>query len=204
MTRPPEQHLSADEIDAWLAGTLPSALQRHAEQCQLCLEQLRAEREIADQLAALPLLSPTPGFADRVMASVSIPDPFAIRSIQATRRRLLATPKSLALAASLAVVLLGSMTWSIAWSLAHQQTLASIGSWLLAQAGQVLWLGLRGLASNFMEQPWYAVVRTLVENPGRLALVSGLASLAYLGGIVALRRLLAPPSQSVGVVHASV
>jgi hypothetical protein len=138
------------------------------------------------------------------MASVSIPDPFAIRSLQATRRRLLATPKSLALAASLAAVLLGSMTWSIAWSLANQQTLASIGSWLLAQASQVLWLGLRGLASNFMEQPWYAAVRTLVENPGRLALVSALASLAYLGGIVALRRLLAPPTQAVGVAHASV
>lgn len=202
MTRPSEQHLSADDIDAWLAGTLTPALQHHVEQCQLCLEQLRAEWEIADQLAALPLLSPAPGFADRVMASVSIPDPFAIRSLQATRRRLVATPKSLALAASLAIVLLGSMTWSIVWSLTNQQTLASVGSWLLSQAGQALWLGVRGLASNFMEQPWYAGVRALVENPGRLALVSALASLTYLGGIVALRRLLAPPTQ--GVAHASV
>jgi hypothetical protein len=202
MTRPPESHLSAEEIDAWLAGTLAPAQQRHVDQCQLCLEQLRVERDIADQIAALPLLSPTPGFSDRVMASVIVPDPFAIRSLQATRRRLFATPKSIALAASLALLLIGSMAGSIVWSLSHQQTLASLGSWVLSQGGQAAWFGLRSLAANFLEQPWYNSIRALAENPGRLALLSALASLAYLGGIVALRRLLAPPTQQ--VAHASV
>src|SRR3954470_3574576 len=107
MSRPPESHLSSDEIDAWLAGALGSVQQRHVEQCQVCLEQLRVEREIADQIAALPLLSPTPGFSERVMASVVVPDPFAIRSLQETRRRLFATPKRLALAASLTLLLIG-------------------------------------------------------------------------------------------------
>src|SRR5918995_6198726 len=101
MSRPPEPHLSPDEIDSWLAGTLAPALQRHVDQCQVCLEQLRLEREIADQITALPLLSPTPGFSDRVMASIIVPDPFAIRSLQATRRRVLASPRSIAFAASL-------------------------------------------------------------------------------------------------------
>ena len=63
MTRPSGSHLSADEIDAWLAGALAPALQRHVDQCQVCLEQLRVEREIADQIAALPLLGPMPGFS---------------------------------------------------------------------------------------------------------------------------------------------
>jgi hypothetical protein len=202
MSRPPESHLSSDEIDAWLAGALGPAQQRHVEQCQLCLEQLRAEREIADQIAALPLLSPMPGFSDRVMASVIVPDPFAIRSMQATRRRLFSTPKSIALAASLALLLVGSMAGSIVWSLNNQQTIASLGSWLMSQGEQVAWFGLRGLASNFIEQPWYNTARTLFENPGRLALLSAMASLAYLGGIVALRRLLALPTQR--VAHASI
>jgi hypothetical protein len=202
MSRPPESHLSSDEIDAWLAGALGSAQQRHIEQCQLCLEQLRAEREIADQIAALPLLSPMPGFSDRVMASVIVPDPFAIRSLQATRRRLFSTPKSIALAASLALLLVGSMAGSIVWSLNNQQTIASLGTWLMTQGEQVAWFGLRGLASNFIEQPWYNTVRGLFENPGRLALLSAMASLAYLGGIVALRRLLALPTQR--VAHASI
>jgi hypothetical protein len=202
MTRPPESHLSPEQIDAWLAGTLDPEMKGHVDRCQSCLEQLRAERELVEQIAALPLLGPIPGFADRVMASVKVPDPFAIRSLQATRRRLLATPRSLAFAASVALLLLGSMVGSIAWSLSHQETLTSVGSWLVAQGADVAWLALRGLASNFIEQPWYTALRSLAEHPPRLALVSALISLAYLGGVIALRRLLALPTQQ--VAHASI
>jgi hypothetical protein len=202
MTHPSGSHLSPDEIDAWLAGALAPAQQRHVDQCQACLEQLRVERDIADQISALPLLSPSWGFSDRAMASVIIPDPFAIRSLQATRRRLFASPRSVALAASLTLLLLGSMAGSIGWSLSHQQTLVSLGSWLMTEAGQAAWFGVRSLASNFLEQPWYDSIRALVEDPGRLALVSAMASLAYLGGVVALRRLLALPTQQ--VAHANI
>ena len=200
MTRPSGSHLSADEIEACLAGAPAPEVQRHLDQCRSCLEQVQADREIAEQIRTLSLMSPSEGFAERVMASVIIPDPFAIRSLQATRRRLFATPRSFAAAASLLVVLLGSMTASITWSLANQQTLASLGSWLFAQGGQALWLGLQGLASNLIEQPWYDGLRSLAENPGRLALISALGSLGYLGGLVALRRLLAVPTQRVAHV----
>ena len=202
MTRPSGTHLSADEIDSWLAGTLTPEWQQHLDRCQACLERARAEREIVEQIAAVPLLAPEEGFADRVMAAVAIPDPFAIRSLQASRRRLFATPKSLAVAASLSLLLLGSMAASIAWSLTHQETLASLGSWLLSQGGQIAWLSLRGLASNLMEQPWYDGIRSLLDSPGRLALGSAVASAVYLGGVLALRRLLALPTQQ--VAHASI
>ncbi|HEX5962786.1 MAG TPA: hypothetical protein VFY42_03600 [Gemmatimonadales bacterium] len=201
MTRPPGTHLSPDEIDSWLAGTLAQEGQQHLDQCHACLERARAEREIADQIAALPLMSPDTGFADRVMAAVTIPDPFAIRSIHATQRRLFATRRSLALAASLTLLLLGSMAGSIVWSLTHQDTLASIGNWLLSQGSQAAWLSLRGLASNLIEQPWYTGARSLLDNPIRLALGSALATAVYLGGVIALRRLLALPTQQ--VAHAS-
>jgi hypothetical protein len=202
MSRPSEAHLSPDEIDAWLAGASAPELQRHLDQCQMCLDQVQADREIADLIAALPPMSPAEGFVDRVMASVVIPDPFAIRSLQATRRRLLATPKSLAFAAGILLFLLTSMAGSIAWSLTHEETLASIGSWVLSQGAQAMWLGVRGLASNFIEQPWYDGIRSLVENPARLALISALGSLTYMGGVFALRRLLAVPTQQ--VAHAGI
>ena len=196
MTRPSGSHLSADEIDACLSGAPAPEVQQHLEQCRACLEQVEADREIIEQIRSLPLMSPSEGFAERVMASVIIPDPFAIRSLQATRRRLFGTPRSFA-AASLLVVLLGSMAASIAWSLANQETMAGLGSWLFAQGGEALWLGLQGLATNLIEQPWYNGFRSLAENPARLALISALGSLAYLGGLVALRRLLAVPTQRV-------
>ncbi|HET6779466.1 MAG TPA: hypothetical protein VFH26_11290 [Gemmatimonadales bacterium] len=202
MTRPPGTHLSPDEIDSWLSGNLAREWQQHLDQCQTCLDRVRSEREIVDQIGTLPLMSPTDGFADRVMASVSIPDPFAIRSLQATQRRLFATRKSVAVAASVALLLLGSMAGSIAWSLANQEMLASLGNWLVTAGGQAAWLSVRGVASNLIEQPWYTGVRSLLENPGLLALGSGLATTVYLIGVLALRRLLALPTQQ--VAHANI
>ena len=108
MTRPSGAHLSPDEIDSWLAGNLAQIWQEHLDQCQACLERAHAEREIVEQISALPLVSPAADFADRVMASVVVPDPFAIRSFQATQRRLFATRKSVAIAASVALLLAGS------------------------------------------------------------------------------------------------
>ena len=201
MTRPSGPHLSADEIDVCLSGVLSPKLQRHLDQCELCLEQVRTDREIAEQISALPLMSPGEGFTERVMARVMIPDPFAIRSLQATRRRLFATPKSFAVAAGMVLFLLSSMVGSVAWSLEHQETLAAFGAWLFATGGQAIWLGVQGLASNLIEQPWYDAFKALAQNPARLAMFSALGSFAYLGGLLALRRLLAVPTQQ--VAHAS-
>ena len=201
MTRPSGVHLSPDEIDACLSGVPTPEAERHLEQCQSCLEQVRLDREIAEQIAALPLMAPTQGFSDRVMAAVNIPDPFAIRSLQATRRRLFATPRSFAHAAGLLLFLVGSMVGSVVWSVTHPATLASVGSWFLAQGAEAMWLSVQGIASTIIEQPWYQTIRALIDNPGRLALYSGLASCAYLGGLLALRRLLAVPTQQ--VAHAS-
>jgi hypothetical protein len=77
-----------------------------------------------------------------------------------------------------------------------------LGAWLFAQGGQALWLGVQGLASNLLEQPWYTGLRSLLENPGRLAAISAVGSLLYLGCVLALRRLLAVPTQQ--VAHAGV
>jgi hypothetical protein len=202
MTRLPGTHLTPDEIDSWLSGNLAPEWQLHLDQCQTCLERARAEREIVDQIATLHLMSPGEGFADRVMASVAVPDPFSIRSLQATQRRLFATRKSLAVAASLTLLLLGSMGGSIAWTLTHQDALASFGSWLLSAGGEVAWLSIRGVASNVIEQPWYTDIRSLLDNPLRLAIGSGLATAVYLSGVLALRRLLALPTQQ--VAHAGI
>jgi anti-sigma factor RsiW len=197
MTRPSGAHLSPDEIDACVSGAASPALQQHLEECPACLDQVRVDREIAELIGALPLMSPAEGFVDRVMTRVAIPDPFALRSLQATRRRLFATKKSLAVAATLVLALLGSMAGSIVWSLANQETLASLGAWLFAQGGQAIWLGVQGLATNVIEQPWYSGFRSLVENPGRLAALSAVGSIMYLGCLLALRRLLAVPTQQV-------
>jgi hypothetical protein len=198
MTPAPGPHLSPDDVELWLSGSLDDERTRHLDLCPECFDRAQAEREIVEQLAALPLMTPSAGFAERVMTQVTVADPFVLRSL---RRRIFATRRSMAVAASLALAVVGSMAASVAWSLANQDVLFSAGNWLLAQGSQAGWLALRGLASNFIEQPWYESARTFADHPGRLGAVLGGLSLAYLSGVFALRRLLALPSQQ--VAHAA-
>jgi len=200
MTQAPGPHLSPADVENWLSGILDAERARHLDLCPECFDRAQVEREIVEQIAALPPMGPAVGFADRVMASVTIADPFALRSFQTLRQRIFATRRSITIAASLALVLVGSMAASIAWTMANQEVLASVGNWVLAQGTQAGWLALRGLASNFIEQPWYESARALVDHPGRLAIALGVAMLAYLSGVFALRRLLALPTQQVAHV----
>jgi hypothetical protein len=190
-------HLTPDEFDAWLAAGLDPDRAHHLELCLECQGRADAERALDEQLAALQLLSPAPDFADRVMRQLAIPRPITIPSLQPVRRRFLATRRSMAVAAAMLVLLVGSMAGSIIWTLAHQATLASMGGWLLSQTGQAGWLAIQGVASNLIEQPWYGAVRSAFDSPGRVATASALAAAAYLAGVYALRRLLALPTQQV-------
>ena len=200
MTQAPGSHLSPDDVESWLNGALDAERTRHLDLCPACFDRVQMEREIVEQLSGLPALTPSAGFSDRVMASVTVADPFSLRSLASIRRRILASRRSMAIAASLTLALVGSMAASIAWTLANQELLAGVGTWVLAQGTQVGWIALRGIASNFIEQPWYESARAIAGNPGRLATAVGVASLAYLSGVIALRRLLAVPSQRVAHV----
>jgi hypothetical protein len=190
-------HLTPDDLDAWLAGALTPAAQDHLAGCPACRDRAETEREIVALIAALPLMSPEAGFADRVMARVTVPQPFRVRTVDLIRQRVFATRRSMAVAASVLVLLVGSMATSVVWTLGHQETLAALGGWLSAQAGQAAWLGVRGIASNFMEQPWFAGLKALAASPGRLWIAIALALVAYLSGVLALRRLLALPTPRV-------
>jgi hypothetical protein len=190
-------HLTPDELDAWLAAGLGSDRARHVEICLECQARADAERALDEQLAALQLLSPAPGLADRVIRHVALPRPATIPPMEPARRRFLATRRSMAVAASVAVVLLASMAASVIWTLGHQATLVSIGGWLLTQTGQAGWLAIQGVASNLIEQPWYGAARSAFDSPGRIAAASSIAAAAYLAGVYAFRRLLALPTQQV-------
>ena len=190
-------HLTPDEFDAWLAAGLDPVRARHLELCLECQAQADAERALDEQLAALQLLSPAPDLADRVLRHVAIARPVTAPATVPLRHRIFATRRSVALAATVVVLLVGSMAASVIWTLGHQATLAAMGGWLLAQTGQAGWLAVQGVASNFIEQPWYAAVRSAFGSPGLVAGASALAVAAYLAGVYALRRLLALPTQQV-------
>lgn len=197
-----EPHLSPDDFDAWMSGALAPEVQEHLAGCPECRDRAEAEREIVALISALPLMDLASGFADRVMQSVSVPDPFSLRSLVGIRRRLFATPRTAALAATLALAIVGSMTASIVWSLGHPETLAAAGSWIRAEAWQAGWIAVRSVASNVIEQPWYSSLRQSLDHPARWGAGSAFISLLYAGGIVGMRRLMTVPTRQVS--HASV
>ncbi len=195
MTRPSPYHLSPDALDAWLEGRLPEREQEHLASCPLCQEVARLEGEVVRRLAALPMLAPSAGFSDRVMAQVQLPDPFRVRAATRTLRSLRTRPRLAALAASLLV----GVVASVAWTLTNRPVLDAIGQWFLAQGADLLWTTLRQGASSVIAQPWYATLRDLVGSPARASVALGALAGSWLVGLLALRRLTALPAPAVRV-----
>ena len=195
MTRAYEQHLTLDEIDALLEDAPYAAAHPHLLGCTACRERIDTEREIVARLAALPSATPSLDFADRVMARVAVPTIAPVSVRQSARPPV----RRYAIAASILVAL---MAGSVLWSMANRELLSATTSSLGNGALDWAWLTLRGVAANVMEQPWYAGLRGFFGDPVRLAMISGGITLVYLGGVFALRRLMALPTQGVAHAHA--
>jgi hypothetical protein len=96
-----------------------------------------------------------------------------------------------ALAAAVVVALGVSMVWSL-----FNRTL--LLSWLDSAAteiGRALWLGVRVAATNLTEQSWFAGLRGFASSSGRAALAGAGLLVGYGVAVLALRRLLVPPSR---------
>lgn len=191
--RPTSAHLTPDDFDAWLAGGLAPAASGHLAGCPQCQERARLESELDALLRGLPQFAPAAGFEQRVMANVRVRAPFRVRSL-AYVRGLAARPRALAVAAGLVLIIVASMATSVIWTLGNRETLSALGAWAGGEAAQLLWVATRAVYSSLVEQPWYAAARRFLEDPARLLAVSAAASLVYLSGLLALRRLLALPT----------
>ena len=197
---PPRQHLTPDELDSLLHGEPGPSQLEHLTDCAECALLLGQHRAVVSSLEALPHFDPGEEFADQVMFQVAVPDPFAMRSIATARRRVLETGRRRALAASAGIAIIGLMAASIIWTSLNREVLSSAGSWLGGEASQWFWVALRGAFANVTEQPWFDTARGALGAPVRLAAVSACIMLLYVVGLMALRRLMALPSE--GAAHA--
>jgi predicted anti-sigma-YlaC factor YlaD len=179
----PIKHLTADDLDAFHSASLSVEARQHLEECAECRSLAIADRAVLDALERLPVFEPHAGFADRVMARVQL-QRAPLRVFQWRRA---------ALAASL-IIGLGA---SIGWSFFNREALLSWLNHSAAEIGRTLWLGVRVVASNLTQQPWFDSVRQLASSWGRVAVIGGGLLVGYGAAIVALRRLLVPPSRPV-------
>jgi len=188
----PVPHLTGDDLDAWVLGVLPPERESHLRRCPECQALADQERVLVMRLQALPLFDPRPGLADRVMRQVDLPVTSLATAWRHWRVRAGREPRTVGITAAVAMMLGGTIAASAAWTAGHQEVITGAGNWLVGQAQQWWWQGAGLVTALLQRQPWYDSMRSAL-TPGRIAALSGTLLVLYAGGIMLLRRLLAPP-----------
>lgn len=130
-----QTHLTPDEVEAVAddSAALAGPRRRHLDTCSACAREVEESRRLSVALAALPAWTPSPGFAERVMARVTLPVPWHRRLAAAVRNR---TAAGIGVAATVAALLAGAGLWATQFPDLRPLVLAG---WLAGQAGDLLW-----------------------------------------------------------------
>ncbi len=200
-----KRHLTREELES-LSQTSEKPLGRrrmaHAETCAQCSDELSAHRRLSRSLASLARFEPAPGFADQVMARVTLPAPapapvpVRTRAVQTLRAHWIAASGSVAGVAVTAGVLL---VWAARFPQASPAGLVGfVAERTVARlAGAVLdgaqWIYQSGLASALDQ---------LGSQVSVGSAIAGLATLTLMGvgSLSVTRRLMAEPATQ--LIHA--
>ena len=78
-------HPDTEKLQSFVEGTLDDAgravLESHLIECSACQTEVDEWRSLFTVLAELPQFSPSPVFADNIMAMVKLPDPWYVRAL---------------------------------------------------------------------------------------------------------------------------
>lgn len=185
MNAPELHHLTADELDAILDGTIIERANVHVAECTVCHTLVELDRRVVDALALLPLVDPAPGFGPRVMARVrisAVPVEITVRARSARRR-----------VAVGAVVVSAAVMGGFVWAASNPADALAWANPALQGIGQTLWTSVQAAAANMVEQPWFDGTRDLLAAPTRAIPIIGAAAALYAAALVGLRRLLTEP-----------
>lgn len=166
-----QTHLTPDEVEAVAesSAALPEPRREHARSCALCAREVAELRRLSAALAGLPSRAPASGFADRVMARVTLPVPWHRRLADAVRER---TTAGIGVAATVAALLAGAGLWAVRFP--ELSPLALTG-WLAGQAGDLFWQATIE-AGRFAYATGFADLASALQAD--LSLTTGFAALA--------------------------
>lgn len=172
-----QTHLEPEEIEAAAETSAQLAEDRraHARSCAACAREVAVLRRLSTALAALPAREPSPGFADRVMARVSLPVPWHRRMAAAIRDR---TAAGVGIAATIAALLAGAGLWAVRFPDLRPLSLAG---WLAGQAGDLAWQATIAAARIAYGLGLTDVAGALQAELSLTSLFAALATIALVG-----------------------
>ncbi|HET9982304.1 MAG TPA: zf-HC2 domain-containing protein [Longimicrobiales bacterium] len=166
-------HPGPDQLEAYVEETLDEAqqavLESHLLGCPRCQAELEEWRGLFAALSSMPGLEPSLGFADRIMAGVTLPQPAPARLAERVRRWLPRSTMGWALvtmflalpaaAAAAAIAWIASTPWlSLDGVLLYTFDKASAGTaWLTGRVGALL---LQSEAAQWLASFGKALVAT--------------------------------------------
>ena len=179
------RHLLPNEIDLLLDGDVGfgvAPLRAHVATCDLCSAELEDARAVVEALDHLPHFSPSPLFADRVMARTQVFQPWHVAAQDAVRR---AVPTSaparvlVGVAASSAAVILTALT---VFLVTRVEALMFIGQ-IFVQRGRDLTLAtVDGLVGSVLGDAALGALRAGGGAAIALAVLAVLVSAALAAG----------------------
>lgn len=178
-------HPSEDRLEAYIEETLDgaarSALESHLATCARCQTEVVELRSLFEALASVPQVSPSVGFADRVMQDVRVRRPLLARVNDWVERVTPNTDRGWAMAtAALAMPVLASA--ALVWWVLSQPGVSAQGLVLVATslAGDALSTGWQWLWVTFAGSQlaiWTGALLEMAESLGRGEL--GLAAVMF-------------------------
>lgn len=183
------RHLTPDEIERCATGGSPEGRPRrlatHLEGCAACRREVALLEALDRELAALPYLEASAGFASRVMARVRLPVPWHETAWATIRRRWAVLAAGLA-AASVSV-------GGVAWWLFGKQELTPSGLLALVADGVRLLAVRAAIAGGRLLYDLGVVdfARALTEQVALTEAAAGMALLSLLscGALWTMKRL---------------
>ena len=189
------QHLTADQLDAFLTENGAPDAVSHLATCTSCAEMVARDARVVAMLAALPYFDAAPGFGDRVLQGLTP------RTVPALVQPDLATPRAAAArkrAIGALVLLGGGIAATFVWASAHPTDALRWSAPALQDTGHALWVSLQNVVANATEQPWFATVRDSMATPARALFAVAGAAGAYAIALLGLRRLMTEPATDAG------
>src|SRR5690606_35023696 len=150
-------HPTPDLLESYVEGALDDServvIESHLVMCTRCQAEVDEWKALFTALSSLPRFAPSPGFADRVMAGVTVRRPLSVRVLELLRR----------------LIPTGTAGWLLVTALLALPVVVTGGllAWLLSRPGVTpltLWLFVRDRVSDGIMSLAGRASASLLEN----------------------------------------